>query len=101
MASHINDLPTTSPHGSDFGLHPQILGLASDLNVIRGTATAHCTCVATSHRLTGIPVRAAFSITNLIFEVVGILGGVLVVPALQLPIASLGSQCARPSALRT
>src|SRR5215472_15193064 len=46
MASHINDLPTTSPHGSDFGLHPQILGLASDPNAIRGTATAQCTCVA-------------------------------------------------------
>jgi hypothetical protein len=46
MASHINDLPTTSPHGSDFGLHPQILGLATDPNLIRGTATAQCTCVA-------------------------------------------------------
>jgi hypothetical protein len=42
MASHINDLPTKSPHGSDFGLHPQILGLASDPNATRGTATAQC-----------------------------------------------------------
>ena len=44
MASHINELPTTSPHGSDFGLHPQILGLASDPNAIRDTATAQYTC---------------------------------------------------------
>ena len=30
------------------GLHPQILGLASDPNAIRGTATAQCTGVAAS-----------------------------------------------------
>ena len=48
MASHINDLPITSPHGSDFELPAQILGLASDPNAVRGTATAQCTCVATS-----------------------------------------------------
>ena len=45
--SKINGLPTTSPHGSDFGQHAQILGLASDPNAMLGTATASCTCVAT------------------------------------------------------
>jgi hypothetical protein len=41
MDSDINDLPTTSPHGSDFGNHAQILELASDPNAGRGTAAAH------------------------------------------------------------
>ena len=53
MASDINDLPATSPHGSDFGHHPQILGLASDLSATRGTVTAHrdeC-CDTPFHRL--------------------------------------------------
>jgi hypothetical protein len=27
MARESNDLPTTSPHGSDSGYYPQILGL--------------------------------------------------------------------------
>ncbi len=40
VASNINDLPTTSPHGSDFGLPEQILGLACNPNALRGTATA-------------------------------------------------------------
>ena len=31
----------TSPHGSDFGDHPQILGLATGRKARRGTATAH------------------------------------------------------------
>ena len=41
MATDINDLPLTSPHGSDFGDHAQILGLAPDPNATCGTATAH------------------------------------------------------------
>src|SRR5207245_9166244 len=41
MATEINDLSTTSPHGSDFGDHTQILGLAPDPYPTRGTATPH------------------------------------------------------------
>jgi hypothetical protein len=41
MATDLNDLPVTSPHGSDFGHHAQILGLAADPNAARGTVTAH------------------------------------------------------------
>jgi len=41
MATGINDLPATSPHGSDFGDHAQIVGLASSPNARRGTAMAH------------------------------------------------------------
>jgi len=41
MASDLNDLPTISPHGSDFGQYEQILGLASDLYAARGTAPTH------------------------------------------------------------
>jgi hypothetical protein len=41
MASDINDLPITSPQGSDFAHEEEILGLASDPNVACGTATAH------------------------------------------------------------
>jgi len=59
MASNINDLPITSPHGGDFGLHSRILGLASYPNTIRGTPTAHCTCVATFHPTLEFRGRAA------------------------------------------
>jgi hypothetical protein len=41
MATDINDLPATSPHGSDFGDHAQIVGLASSPNARQGTAMAH------------------------------------------------------------
>jgi hypothetical protein len=52
MATDINDLPATSPHGSDFGDHAQILGLAPDPNATRGTATAHRNkCCDPLHRL--------------------------------------------------
>jgi hypothetical protein len=40
MATDINDLPATSPHGSDFEDHAEILGLASYPNATRGTLTA-------------------------------------------------------------
>jgi hypothetical protein len=40
MAIDISDLPITSPHGSDFGYHAQILGLASTKNAAHGTATS-------------------------------------------------------------
>ena len=41
MATNLNDLPATSPHGSDFRHDKQILGLACDPNATRGTAAAH------------------------------------------------------------
>jgi hypothetical protein len=41
IATDINDLPVTSPHGSDFGDHAQILGHARDPNTTRGTAMTH------------------------------------------------------------
>src|SRR5215467_13738595 len=43
MVTDINDLPATSPHGSDFRHHTQILGLASHPSDTRGTAAAHRT----------------------------------------------------------
>ena len=43
MVTDINDLPATSPHGSDFRHHTQILGLASLPSDTRGTAAAHRT----------------------------------------------------------
>jgi hypothetical protein len=41
IAIDTNDLPTTSPHGSDFGHELKILGLALDPNATRGTGAAH------------------------------------------------------------
>jgi hypothetical protein len=41
IATDINDLPQTSPHGSDFGDHTEILGLALNPNMTSGTAKAH------------------------------------------------------------
>jgi len=46
IVTDINDLPTTSPHGSDFGHDAENIGLACDGKVTPGTATAqlhgHC-----------------------------------------------------------
>ena|SRR5215468_1911267 len=41
ITTDINDLPVTSPHGSDFEHHAQILGFAAEPNARRGTAAAH------------------------------------------------------------
>jgi hypothetical protein len=41
MTSEINDLPTTSPHGSDFHHYAQFLGLISNPIAAPGTTTAH------------------------------------------------------------
>lgn len=41
IAGDINDLATTSPHGSDFGYYTLILGVAFDPNAAPGTATTH------------------------------------------------------------
>jgi hypothetical protein len=41
IATDINDLPTTSPHGSDFKETSTNLELATDPNETRGTARAH------------------------------------------------------------
>src|SRR5215469_17888359 len=58
MVSDINDLPATSPHGSNFGQHVRILELAFDPNASHGAATTHReTRVATSQAPTGCEVR--------------------------------------------
>jgi hypothetical protein len=41
IATDINDLPTTSPHGSYSEHDARNLGFATDPNATRGTATAH------------------------------------------------------------
>jgi len=41
IATDINDLPTTSPHGSYSEHDSRNLGFATDPNATRGTAAAH------------------------------------------------------------
>ncbi len=41
IAKHLNDLPTTSPHGSYSEHDARNLGFTIDPNATRGTATAH------------------------------------------------------------
>jgi len=46
IATDINDLPTTSPHGSDLGHDAENIGLTPDAKATLGTAAAqhhgHC-----------------------------------------------------------
>ena len=76
IASNINDLPTISPHGSDFGETAQIVGLAGGRNATYVTATAHhytlCGIVEVP-RSTAFKVVGVFSVAlSLVLSVFGI-----------------------------
>lgn len=60
MATDINDLPATSPHGSYSKHDARNLGFATDPNETRGTATARrdtcCNSQATAWRKVALPI---------------------------------------------